>query len=99
MTRELATATEQLGTDAVRVTRWDFPPGTETGHHRHDYDYVVVPVVPGTLTITDADGQVSDVGIELGVAYERRAGVEHNVANRGDTPIAFVEVELLEHDG
>ena len=94
-----AAASEQLSTEAVRVTRWDFPPGSETGVHRHEYDYVVVPVVPGTLTITTGDGQVSDVAIELGVAYERRAGVEHNVANLGDTPIAFVDIELLEHGG
>ena len=33
--REPATATVQLDTEHVRVTRWDFNPGAETGWHRH----------------------------------------------------------------
>jgi quercetin dioxygenase-like cupin family protein len=35
--REPATGTVQLDTEHVRVTRWDFKPGAETGWHRHGW--------------------------------------------------------------
>ena len=30
--------------DRVRVTEWRFGPGEETGWHRHELDYTVVPL-------------------------------------------------------
>ena len=92
--RATATAEQQLDDGVVRVTRWTFPPGTETGHHRHEYDYVVVPVTNGDLTIESAEGS-SIAPIKIGVSYNRAKGVEHNVANDTDSTISFVEVELL----
>lgn len=91
-----ATATTQAETGSVRVTRWDFPPRSHTGAHVHQYDYVVVPVTDGTLTITGSDGDVVEAPLGLGVSYTRSAGVAHDVANRTDAPIAFVEIELLD---
>lgn len=79
--------------DRVRVTRWRFPPGTETGWHVHPLDYVVVPVAGGTLTVEDADGSRA-YPIETGESYARLAGVEHNIRNDTDAEIAFVELEL-----
>ena len=92
-----ATASVQLENSTTRVTRWDLPPGSHTGHHIHEYDYVVVPVTDGVLTITAADGDVIETPLRCGVAYGRTAGVEHDVANTSDRPVAFVEIELLEH--
>jgi copper chaperone CopZ len=93
--RSAATAEQQLDDGVVRVTKWTFPPGSETGAHVHEYDYVVVPVTNGDLTIESAEGAAT-ANIVLGVAYQRGKGVAHNVANDGDTTIAFVEVELLD---
>jgi quercetin dioxygenase-like cupin family protein len=42
--REKAKPTVQIDDDKVKVTRWDFSPGAETGWHRHEMDYVVVPL-------------------------------------------------------
>lgn len=92
-----ASATVQSETETTRVTRWDLAPGTSTGPHVHGYDYIVVPITDGVLTITSPDGAVVDAPISLGVSYSRPAGVEHDVANDGATHIAFVEIELLEH--
>lgn len=92
-----ATATVQVETAAVRVTRWDFPPMSHTGHHVHDHDYVVVPITDGVLTITDPDGEVVESPIAVGQTYARSAGVAHDVANRSDAIVAFVEIELLDH--
>jgi quercetin dioxygenase-like cupin family protein len=82
----------------VRVTEWRFSPGAETGWHRHEYDYVVVPLTDGVLRIVDGAGE-SATELEQGLAYFRKAGVEHNVINAGEKPVAFVEIELVEHPG
>jgi len=39
----------------------------------------------------------SSAELRKGVAYFRKAGVEHDVINAGDKPLAFVEIELLDH--
>jgi quercetin dioxygenase-like cupin family protein len=80
----------------VRITEWQFTPGDETGHHRHEYDYVVVPLYDGTLRLDTAQG-ASTAELKKGIAYSRKAGVEHNVTNAGEQYLAFVDIELLEH--
>lgn len=81
----------------VRVTRWSFDSrGANTGWHRHEFDYVVVPLFDGELEIEDADGGRSVAKMEHGVPYFRNAGVEHDVINANDFACAFVEVELLD---
>lgn len=79
--------------------RWDFPPGGETGWHRHGFEYVVVPITTGTLRVELPDDEVMEAQLVPGVSYTRLAGVEHNVVNAGDVPIAFVEIELLNRAG
>jgi quercetin dioxygenase-like cupin family protein len=93
--REPARATVQADDGQVRVTRWDFAPGAETGFHRHGFHYVVVPVTDGTLLIELADGSTTTAALTAGVSYSRPAGVEHNVVNGGAGPLSFVETELL----
>ncbi|MFT7649731.1 MAG: quercetin dioxygenase-like cupin family protein [Candidatus Poriferisodalaceae bacterium] len=95
--RQPATSEQQLDNGVVRVTKWTFAPGTETGSHVHEFDYVVVPVTTGTLTIESAQGATPSP-IVLGRSYNRSAGVEHNVVNLTDAEVAFVEIELLEHN-
>ncbi|MDZ7810534.1 MAG: hypothetical protein U5L11_10900 [Arhodomonas sp.] len=55
--RPQAHADLQYDDDRVRITRWTFPPGGETGWHRHEYDYIVVPGTDGLLQIVDASGE------------------------------------------
>lgn len=93
--RGAAAAEQQLDDGVVRVTKWTFPPGTETGPHVHAFDYVVVPITDGELTI-ETDDTSAVAPITIGVSYQRGKGVAHNVANDGDTTVAFVEVELLD---
>jgi len=84
----------QVDEPHVRVTEWRFAPGEATGWHRHEFDYVVVPVVPGTLTMVHPDGSRTTSELKLGQSYARLAGVEHDVVNASDAEVAFVEVEL-----
>ena len=93
-----AEAVSRLENGEVRVTEWRFAAGAETGWHRHGYDYVVVPLTDGLLRIV-AGAEESTKELERGVAYFRKAGVQHNVINAGENYLAFVEVELVEHPG
>ncbi len=92
--REPATGTVQIDDENIRVTRWDFNPGAETGWHRHGWLYVVVPVTDGTLLVELAGGETVTAELKAGVSYTRTAGVEHNVVNGGSAPLSFVETEL-----
>jgi beta-alanine degradation protein BauB len=78
----------------VRVTEWRFAPGAATGWHRHEHDYVVVPLQDGRLTLIGAGGKESFAELKKGVPYFRQAGVEHDVINANDYEFAFVETEL-----
>jgi len=99
MSRPAAHATQQAETASVRVTRYDFAPGAETGWHRHGFDYVIVPLTACTLLLEEPGGATRTVSFAPGASYAREAGVEHNVVNAGDVPMAFVEVELLSRPG
>ena len=80
-------------TDRVILTEWRLAPGTETGWHRHAYDYVVVCLTAGTLLAETAKGNV-ETELEFGQTYTRPVGVEHNIVNPTGNEFAFVEVEL-----
>lgn len=86
--------TVQIDNGAIRVTEWRFAPGATTGHHRHEYPYVVVPMTSGRLTSTGADG-ASTTELRTGQAYARPAGVEHDVRNANSFEFVFVEIEIL----
>ena len=91
--RPAAVPTVQIDNDTVRVTEWRFAPGAETGWHRHDLEYVVIPVTDGTLKLETPEGE-RIAPLTLGQSYSRPVGVEHNVINWGDTELAFIEVEV-----
>lgn len=88
-----ACPTLQIDNDRVRVTEWRFPPGAATGYHRHEMDYVVVPLTSGRLRLVEPAG-TREVTLAAGVSYTRPAGVEHDVINANDFEFTFVEIEL-----
>jgi hypothetical protein len=89
-----ATSDVQIDNDEVRVTEWRLGPGSATGHHRHDMDYVIVPVTNSDMTIVAPDGTRSIAQLRIGKSYFRKAGVEHDVLNETKDAIVFLEVEL-----
>jgi beta-alanine degradation protein BauB len=91
--RPAARPTVLVDDERVRVTRWDFEPGAQTGWHRHGLDYVVVPMSECRFLLEEPDGE-RRVDIAAGAAYRRDTGIEHNVINGGDQPMAFVEIEI-----
>ena len=84
----------QIDTAEVRVTEWRLAPGSATGHHIHEMDYVIVPVTSGEMTIVSPGGERSKAQLGVGKSYFRKAGVEHDVLNETTTEIVFLEVEL-----
>ena len=79
----------------VRVTTWSFAAdGDETGHHVHEYDYLVVPVTGGSFTIIHYDKTTSERIQHAGEPYRGTAGTSHNVVNSSRSPAVFVEIEL-----
>ncbi|MBX9632203.1 MAG: cupin domain-containing protein [Burkholderiales bacterium] len=90
-----AKPTLQIDNDRVRVTEWRFAPGAATGWHRHEMDYVVVPMLDGKLRLVEPEG-TREVDLKAGVPYTRKAGVEHDVINANTYEYAFIEVELKE---
>lgn len=83
--------------DRTRTTKWHFPnQGDNTGWHRHEYDYVVVPLFDGHLEILDAQGNRTLAAVKTGVPYYRTLGVEHDVINPNPFECTFIEIEFLE---
>jgi quercetin dioxygenase-like cupin family protein len=87
-----AVGTVQIDDERFRVTEWRFAPGAATGWHRHELDYVVVPMTTGQLRIVGADGEFT-ADLVAGVSYTRHAGVEHDVHNANAHEFVFIEVE------
>jgi beta-alanine degradation protein BauB len=93
MNRPQAVPTVQIDNERVIVTEWRFPPGAQTGWHRHDHDYVVVPMTDGELLLETADGPRTAPLIK-GQSYTRNVGVEHNVINPTGHEVVFIEIEM-----
>lgn len=89
-----ATGTKLIDNERTNVWEWRFArKGDNTGWHRHGHDYVVVPLMDGTLKILTKEGE-SLAEMKAGVPYFRPEGIEHDVINWTDGTYAFIEVEL-----
>ena len=91
----MAKANILIDNDKVKVTEWNFGVGDSTGHHIHEYNYIVVPMLDGELKILDNDNNETISKLSKGGAYYREKGVEHNVLNNNDFPYSFIEIELI----
>lgn len=89
-----AKSTIFIDNERTRVTEWRFAPGASTGWHRHEYDYVVVPLLDGKLKLATGNDESQVAELSAGVAYFREVGVEHDVTNVNDYEYAFIEVEF-----
>ena len=92
--REKAKPTVQIDDDKVKVTRWDFSPGAETGWHRHEMDYIVVPLTDGALTAEMPDGSFVENKLTIGASHARLLGTAHNIIINNDSAHSFIEIEL-----
>src|SRR5262245_14088813 len=93
-----AVPTVQQDDATARITRWDFAPGAATGWHTHGWPYFVVLLTDAVMKI-EAGGAVNEVRLRAGDSYRRPSGVEHDVMNGADQPMAFIEIEIKQPDG
>ena len=92
--RPMAESTPLVDDERVRVTRFDFAPGAETGWHVHEFDYVIATFTPCSMLLEEPGGASREAAFEAHEVYSRPAGVEHNVVNNGSAPMSFIEVEI-----
>ena len=64
----------QVDNEQVRVTEWRLAPGSATGHHVHEMDYVIVPLTAGEMTIVAPNGERSKAQLSAGKSYFARQG-------------------------
>lgn len=91
--RPLARATTQVDNERNIVTEWRFPAGAHTGWHRHNLDYVVVPMSTGNLLIDTGD-ELLHPELIAGQSYGRQRGAEHDVINDNPFEFVFIEIEM-----
>ena len=84
-----------IDNDKVKVTEWSFEIGDSTGHHIHEYNYIVIPMLDGELKILEKNDIETISKLSKGGAYYRDKGVEHNVFNNNDFPYSFIEIEII----
>jgi hypothetical protein len=65
----------QIDNERVRVIEWRFAAGAATGWHRHEHEYVVVPLTTGRLLLEEPGGTSRHAELLTGVSYFRAAGV------------------------
>ena len=88
-----AKATVFIENERVIVTEYRFSKGQNTGWHRHNHDYVVVPLMDGKVKL-ETNGSTTIAEMKKGVPYFREEGVEHDVISDTDEEYAFIEIEL-----
>ena len=84
-----------IDNERVRATLWSFAPDQDTGWHRHEHDYVVIPLGDGRLRLDLPGGGEAFADLRHGEPYFRNAGVEHNVINASEHDFQFLEIEIL----
>ena len=88
-----AEPTITIDNERVKVGDWRMGPDTRIGHHVHPLDYLVVALSTGDLTIATADEEFA-FPLEVGATVFGSAGDAHDVLNRGDAEVRFLEIEI-----
>jgi quercetin dioxygenase-like cupin family protein len=89
-----ARSTVHIDNERARVTEWRLAPMATTGYHRHEFDYVVVPLTSGRMQLISPEGSKTTTEMTLGKPYFRSAGVEHETINANDYEFVFMEIEI-----
>ena len=86
-----ANAAAPIDNERVRVTQWHFAPGAGDGWHRHEYDYIVVPLTDGAIRLVGPDDDTHS-DLKDRAPYFRGTIVEHDVVNARDE-FTLIEIE------
>ena len=97
MQRKKAKANIQIDNERIRVTEYSFNKNEETGFHIHQWDYVVIPQTDVQVLLIDDDENETTATLIRGEPYYRKAGVSHNVIDKGNEKLVFIELEIKAH--
>lgn len=92
--RPPCTVVPLIENDRMRVTRYDFVPGAETGWRVNAVDHLVVTLTDCPMRLELSGGGMRDMVLATGSAHTRPAGTGQNIINGGTTAMSFVEIEL-----
>ncbi|MBI4469579.1 MAG: hypothetical protein HY650_09700 [Acidobacteria bacterium] len=83
----------------VRVIDARVPVGDQTLFHTHERDNVPVAITGGKVKVEllGKEGTISTVG--TGSVSFAKGGYTHRVTNAGDTPLRFIDAEILSSPG
>ena len=90
---EKAEPTIIIENEKVKVAEWQMGPDTQIGHHEHTLDYMVIALSGGELTIATGEEDFA-FPLQVGVTVYLNAGDAHDVLNRGDTEVRFLEIDI-----
>ena len=90
---DTAKPTYIIDNERVKVGDWVMEPDTKIGQHVHEYDYLVIGVSVGELTIAMESEDIT-FPVEPGVAVFGSAGDAHDVINKADGAVRFLEIDL-----
>ena len=79
--------------EKTRITSWCFAPGTETGWHHHNFDYVTIQQSGGKLRLENDKGTITFVDYERNRTVAYQAPVKHNATNVSDEEVRAIEIE------
>lgn len=75
----------------VQVVRSTWKPGAVEPPGPHSFDVVIVPLTAGNMRVEIAG---KPVAWKVGDPFFVPRGVEHNLANRGDTAVDLISVRI-----
>jgi quercetin dioxygenase-like cupin family protein len=75
----------------VQVVRSTYKSGVVEPPGPHSFDVVIVPLTAGKMRVEIAGRTVA---WKVGDAFFIPRGIEHSLANRGETPVDFVSIRI-----
>lgn len=93
MSQNKLKSTVLIDNDKLRVTELRFSPHAATGFHKHELDYMVIPMNDGKLLLKASNGD-NYAELTAGQPYFNKAGVEHDVINDNAFEFILIETEL-----
>ena len=79
--------------DKTKITSWKFAPGSQTGWHLHNFDYVTIQKSGGRLKLESEDGEIKYIDYENNRTAGYSAPIKHNATNVSEEEVRVIEIE------
>ena len=79
--------------DKTKITSWKFAPGSQTGWHFHNFDYVTIQKSGGRLKLESEEGEIKYIDYENNRTAGYSAPIRHNATNVSQEEVRVIEIE------